>query len=213
MGLAHVAAVFTRALATQTAQVGDSSSGLNTAACVSGIVEAMLPVKCHGWNCSHGPLFGFTSWFASTPTNQRCDLRFSNRWSLRQVIPLFLDKIVFPTKSREWYNVASDNVGVCRAPKSPKCQKCCTFFNAAHLLPKDLRFDHAVRQTCFMPRVPSMRGYRGRMHPPPDLKRCWNDTWFDWKASPKCFGTAHYSLKMLKFNLCQQLIKNVSSFH
>jgi len=48
MGLAHVAAVFTRALATQTAQVGDSSSGLNTAACVSGIVEAMLPVKCHG---------------------------------------------------------------------------------------------------------------------------------------------------------------------
>ena len=44
-------------------------------------------------------------------------------------------------------------------------------------------------------------GCRGCI-PPPDLKRCWHDTWFHWKSSLKYFCTAHYSLKMLQFNLC-----------
>jgi len=29
---------------------------------------------------------------------------------------------------------------------------------------------------------------QGVMHPPPpDLERCWHDTWFHWKSSPKIF--------------------------
>jgi len=36
--------------------------------------------------------------------------------------------------------------------------------------------------------------------PPPDLERCWHDIWFHLKPSPKYFCTAHYLLKMLKFN-------------
>jgi len=34
-------------------------------------------------------------------------------------------------------------------------------------------------------------GCRGCI-PPPDLNRCWNDTWFHWKSSPKYFCTVHY---------------------
>ena len=33
--------------------------------------------------------------------------------------------------------------------------------------------------------------------PPPDLKRCWHDTWFHWKSSPKIFLYC-----TLKINLC-----------
>jgi len=53
--------------------------------------------------------------------------------------------------------------------------------------------------------VTGRRGHRGDARdasPPPDLKRCWHDTWFHSTSSPKYFCTAHYSLKMLKFNLC-----------
>jgi len=35
---------------------------------------------------------------------------------------------------------------------------------------------------------------QGGCIPPPGLKRCWHDTWFHWKSSPKYFSTAHYSL-------------------
>ena len=31
----------------------------------------------------------------------------------------------------------------------------CTFFSTVHLLPKDLRFEHGGRQTCFLPQAPS----------------------------------------------------------
>jgi len=44
-------------------------------------------------------------------------------------------------------------------------------------------------------KVVRRRGYKGGMHPPTtDLKRCWHDTWFHWKSSPKYFCTAHYPL-------------------
>jgi len=43
-----------------------------------------------------------------------------------------------------------------RAPKRPN-NVTSTFFNAAHLLPKDLRFEHkgAKLQTCLLSRAPS----------------------------------------------------------
>jgi len=40
---------------------------------------------------------------------------------------------------------------------------------------------------CFVAR----RGHRGGCITPLDLKRCWHNTWFHWKSSPKCFCTAH----------------------
>ena len=43
---------------------------------------------------------------------------------------------------------------------------------------------------------------QGGCIPPPDLKRCWHDTWFHWKSSTKYFCTAHHPLKMLKIDLC-----------
>ena len=44
------------------------------------------------------------------------------------------------------------------------------------------------------------RGGAGDASPQPDLKRCWHDTWFHWKSSPKiCLYSA--LLKSLKINL------------
>ena len=40
------------------------------------------------------------------------------------------------------------------APKSPT-NVTSTSFNTVHLLPKELRFEHGGRQTCFLPRAPS----------------------------------------------------------
>jgi len=40
------------------------------------------------------------------------------------------------------------------APKSPN-NVTNTFFNTAHLLPRDLRFEHGGHPTCFLPRAPS----------------------------------------------------------
>jgi len=56
------------------------------------------------------------------------------------------------------------------------------------------------KHICFQARTQG--GDAGDESPPPDLKRCWHDTWFHWKSSPKYCCTAHHPLKMLKIDLC-----------
>jgi len=59
-----------------------------------------------------------------------------------------------------------------------------TTFGAKHRTPKPsvIGWYQAVLSCFTYHQARTQRGMQG-MHSPPDLKRCWHDTWFHWKSS------------------------------